>query len=197
MGYAKGLYLEDYRGAKTVYHTGSSWGFGSVLLRFVDAGVAIAIACNNDNSYPRDIALRIADYLLAEELGPRVVTEDDAQESPDEVIPSQPRSLAPALVSEFGGTFYSAELDAIYRLSADGTGLSVRIEQDLPIQAMPVATDRFEFDFLPPGWSSPEMVELQFMRGKDDAITGFELSASTERAIVFEKIQLPSPGELH
>ena len=38
LGRARGLYLGEYRGLRTVHHTGSSWGSRSVLMRFVKSG---------------------------------------------------------------------------------------------------------------------------------------------------------------
>ena len=98
---------------RTVHHTGSSWGFRTVVKRFVEPDLAIAIACNDDNSWPRRLAWQIA-------------------------------------------------------------------EQEQPLVIVPIADDRFEFRM---GW---QMVVLDFDRNRAGVITGFGLSAGSERGIVFE-----------
>ncbi len=69
-GYAQGIRLDEYRALRTVGHSGSSWGFRTRLVRFVEPGLGIAIACNADFANPGKLAQRVADYYLADRLGP-------------------------------------------------------------------------------------------------------------------------------
>ena len=78
-GYAQGLRLDEYRGLRTVGHSGSSWGFRTELVRFLEPGLSIAIACNADFAEPGELAERVADHYLAESLGP-----ESSDEEPDE-----------------------------------------------------------------------------------------------------------------
>jgi CubicO group peptidase (beta-lactamase class C family) len=180
---AKGLFLREYRGLRTVYHTGSSWGFRTVVIRFVEPGLAIAIACNDDNSYPRSQALQVADHYLADQLDPR---SDDGAPSRDDRV-AEPASTAPALSSdqlaEFAGEYFSPELDATYRFAIDSGSLILRIEQEAQLDVVPVASDRFDFSFYPQG----DRVDLVFDRNRAGAVTGFGLSSGSERGIVFER----------
>ena len=184
---AKGLFLSEYRGQRTIHHTGSSWGFRTVVKRFRDAGLGVTIACNDDSAYPRGLAFKIADHYLADILDP--VVDGPATETSDRVTAAveAPPEMTPGQLQEFVGSFYSAELDAMYRLEVAGNDLVVRIEQELPLVMSPVAIDIFEFEFHPKGWSDPEMVSLGFKRIDSGTITGFELSTGSERGIVFEK----------
>lgn len=199
---AKGLFLDEYRGARTIHHTGSSWGFRTVVKRFVDARLAIAIACNDDNAYPRGIAFRIADYLLADELAALPVGEESLSQQETGKNPVPPDAAPLLRLSagqrlEFAGSYYSPELDAIYRFSVSGENVQVSIEQEQAVLLRPVVADRFNFEFQPQGWDSPETVELDFARDKDGRVSGFLLSASAERDIVFERISLPVTGDPH
>lgn len=198
---AKGLFLDEYRGARTIHHTGSSWGFRTVVKRFIDAELAIAIACNDDNAYPRGIAFRIADYLLADELAAPAQEESlDEQELEGSSVPPEPAAPLPLSAGQreaYTGTYFSPELDAIYRFSATDGGMFVRIEQEEATLVQPVAADEFSFEFHPQGWGGPETVNLNFERDKGGQVSGFLLSASAERDIVFERVELPTTGDLH
>ena len=130
-------------------------------------------------------------------MGPSAAADEDAQEPLETATNRTPLPLTRAQSKEYVGTFYSAELDAIYRISASDDGVFVAIEQELPIPVFAAAKDRFEFEFQPAGWSSPEIVELDFRRSEGGEITGFLLSAWTERGIVFDRIELPTAGEVH
>ncbi|MCH9004272.1 MAG: beta-lactamase family protein [Proteobacteria bacterium] len=187
VGYAQGIFLREYRGQRTVGHSGSSWGFRSQLVRFVEAGLSIAIACNSDFARPGDLAQRVADHFLADQLGPNSDDEDSGADEKDAEEASEPPTLTSGQLADFTGTFVSAELDATYRFAVVDGSLVVRIEQELPLEVAPVADDQFEFSFHPQGWSGPESVSLEFDRGHNGAIIGFELSSGSERGIVFEQ----------
>ena len=65
-------------------------------------------------------------------------------------------------------------------------GLVVRIEQELPLEVTPVASDRFEIRFYDQAYWEPPSASLEFDRNRTGAITGFGLSSGSERDIVFE-----------
>ena len=142
--------------------------------------LAIAIACNDDNSWPRGLAWQIADHYLADQLEPRNddVANSSGQQDAEEV--SEPPALTNAQLSEYVGTFFSQELDATYRFAVVDGDLVVRVEQEQPLVIVPIADDRFEFRM---GW---QMVVLDFDRNRAGVIIGFGLSAGSERGIVFE-----------
>jgi hypothetical protein len=186
-GYAQGIRLGEYRGLRTVGHSGSSWGFRTELVRFVEPGLSIAISCNADSTNPGELAQRVADHYLAEPLGPE--SGDEAPSADQEVADaaSEPPVLTSDQLAEFAGAFFAPELDATYRFAVVDGSLVVRIEQEPPIEVAAVADDRFEFSFHPKGWSEPQRVSLEFDRNRAGAISGFGLSAGSERGIVFER----------
>jgi CubicO group peptidase (beta-lactamase class C family) len=192
-GYAQGIELGSYRGLHTVEHSGSSWGFRSELVRFVEPGLSIAIACNSDSARPVELARRVADDFLADQLGPG--NEDEANGADRQLAGETfaPPALTAEQLAAFAGAFYAPELEATYRFTVVDAGLVLRIEQELPLPVAPLADDRFGFEFQPQGWSEPEPVSLQFTRDRGGAVAGFSLSAGSERGIVFEKT---SPGPL-
>jgi hypothetical protein len=181
-----GLFLDEYRGLHTIHHTGGSWGSRSVLIRFVEPGLSIAIACNDGFSYPRGLAWQVADHYLADQLAPKIDGEETSSEQQVADTAHKPPSLTSVQLAEYAGEYFSPELDATYRFAVVDDGLVVRIEQEPPLEVVPVADDRFKISFHPPGWSEPGTISLEFDRNRAGAVTGFDLSLGSERGIVFE-----------
>jgi hypothetical protein len=183
---AQGIRRQEYRGLRTVGHGGSSWGFRAELVRFTEPGLSIAISCNMGDVDPQYLAKQVADYYLADQLGSEI--EDEAVGASQQVAndTSTPPTLSSDQLAEFAGSFFAPELDATYRFAVVDGGLVVHIEQELPLEVVPVADDRFEFSLHPPGWLAPQQVRLEFDRNRAGAVTGFGLSSGTERGIVFE-----------
>jgi CubicO group peptidase (beta-lactamase class C family) len=188
LGRARGLYLGEYRGLRTVYHTGSSWGSRSVLMRFVKPGVAIAIACNDGLADTLALAYRVADHYLAEELAPEADEAGRDEDAPAQEMPAA-RPMTPDRLAEFTGTFFSAELDAIYRFALVDRGLVVRIEQEAPLEVVPIGDDRFRFSFSEQAYSGVVAASLEFHRRPGGAVAGFELGSGAEQGIWFEKLR--------
>jgi CubicO group peptidase (beta-lactamase class C family) len=189
IGYAQGIRLSEYRGLRTVGHGGSSWGFRTELVRFVDPGLSIAISCNAGSAKPENLAQRVADHYLTDQLGPKEGDDDPAAGQQVADAPSEPRILTDDQLAEFAGAFFAPELDATFRFAVVDGGLVVRIEQEPPLEVVLVADDQFEIRFRDPGSDSsePQPVSLEFDRNRTGAVTGFGLSSGSERGIVFER----------
>jgi len=190
---ARGLFLDEYRGLRTVQHTGSSWGFRAVLMRFVEPGLAIAIACNDGLSSPLQLAHRVADHYLAEELAGKAGDEGGDEESGTSVAPSRP-VIPPEQLAAFTGTFFSPELDALYRFAVENDGLVLRLEQEMPLRVLPAADDEFTIRFDEQAYSGVLSARVAFDRDAGGNVTGFRLSSGPERGIVFEKLEVPAVG---
>ena len=155
-------------------------------MRFVESGLSVAIACNSDYSKPGDLAQRVADHYLADELGPESSDEEAGTDQQGADVPAEPPSLSSLELAGFAGGFFSAELDATYRFAVVDGSLMVRIEQEPSLQVTPVDDDKFEIRFYDQGWPGPQTASLAFDRNPSGAVTGFGLSSGTERDIVFE-----------
>ena len=69
--YAFGLFIGTYKGLRRVYHSGSTAGYRSYVVRFPDEGLSIAILCNAGvSSRSGEAAYVIADLFLASHLKP-------------------------------------------------------------------------------------------------------------------------------
>src|SRR6266403_5133863 len=78
LDYAKGLFIQDYRGLHTVSHGGSWGGYRAELLRFPDQHFSVACLCNLGNAGPSGRARQVADIYLGSLMKPR---ENKSQES--------------------------------------------------------------------------------------------------------------------
>ena len=70
MGWAGGL--DDHKGRRTIWHSGSTSGFTASLLRFPDEKLAIIVLCNlGEQGTATHVAKGIADLF-----GPSAVTQN-------------------------------------------------------------------------------------------------------------------------
>ena len=64
LSYARGLNVDTYRDGKRVWHSGAAAGYSSLLARFPDQAVSVAIMCNLDEGAQGAYASRIIDLFL-------------------------------------------------------------------------------------------------------------------------------------
>lgn len=65
LGYARGLFVDTYRGLRRVHHGGAWAGYRAMLMRFPDQGLAIGLTCNVGNAGTDARAVGVADVVLA------------------------------------------------------------------------------------------------------------------------------------
>jgi CubicO group peptidase (beta-lactamase class C family) len=68
LSYAAGLWVDHYRGLRTVSHGGSWAGYRAELLRFPDQHLSVACLCNLATADPSTLAQRVADAHLADRM---------------------------------------------------------------------------------------------------------------------------------
>ena len=180
-GYAQGIVVGDYRGLGTVGHSGSSWGFRTHLLRIGDPALTIAVSCNQDEINATRLAQQVADYYLADQLGPREENDDDGRRERE--MPAEPLPLSAEQLQEYAGEFYSPELDATYRFAVSDSRLDLRIEQEPAVNVVAVSDERLEIRFGEQGLSGPQDASLVFAPDR----ASFRLSSGTERGLLFRR----------
>jgi len=125
--YAFGLTVDEYRGLRTVAHSGSMMGFKAAFLQFPGQRFTVLAACNLGEIEPMGLARRVADVYLAEALAPR----------PEDIAaagggagggPSAEQPFDAAHLERYPGGYYSEELDVSYRIErrADQLWLHLR-----------------------------------------------------------------------
>lgn len=64
IAYASGLFVDTYKGLKTISHGGAFVGYRSEFMRFPEHKLSIILFSNRDDIYPTGICFQIADILL-------------------------------------------------------------------------------------------------------------------------------------
>jgi len=122
--YAKGLFINDYRGLPTVSHGGAWGGYRAELLRFPEQHFSVACLCNVANARPTKRAHEVADIYLASLMKPR----DQKAKEEDEESQAKAQSsveLKPEQMKGFAGDYWSEELGATYRLTSSEAGFVI------------------------------------------------------------------------
>ena len=70
INYGLGLWLGEYRGLKTVEHSGGTFGYRTELLRFPEQNFSVALLCNVSNADAEGLARRVSDLYLVDRLKP-------------------------------------------------------------------------------------------------------------------------------
>ncbi len=188
VGYAQGLRLSEYRGLRTVRHSGGSWGFLTQLVRFVEPGFSIALSCNAGYARPGRIVELVADHYLEGRLSPRVEGGDSKPDA-DATFDAEPEplTLTAMQMAELAGDYFAPELDATYRLAVEEDRVVVRIEQDPQLGLLPIADGGLQFHFGDQGLAGGRSATLRPVRNTAGRVVGLILDSGSERGIVFER----------
>ncbi|HMI51763.1 MAG TPA: serine hydrolase domain-containing protein [Candidatus Saccharimonadales bacterium] len=192
LNYAKGLFMEDYRGLPAVRHGGSWGGYRAELLRFPRQHFSVACLCNVGNANPEDRAERVAEVFLGSLMKPK-----PAGKRETETEPKHKPEIAPAeeQLKAYAGEYFSEELAAVYRLEMKdgklrltvqaGPGHFVRLTSDAKDYLRPTAPDELEL--------AESGVTIHFKRNAGGDPAGFTLDAGRTKGVVFDRVW---PGKL-
>jgi len=103
INYGLGLWLGEYRGLKTVEHSGGTFGYRTELLRFPEQRFSVIVLCNVANADVEGLARRISDLYLETQLKPEA---------------SSTRSGAFPDPAPFAGTYLDPRTHMIYTFTA-------------------------------------------------------------------------------
>jgi hypothetical protein len=111
LDYAKGLFVENFRGLPAVRHGGSWGGYRAELLRFPQQHFSVVCLCNRSDSDPEKRADKIAELFLAPLMNSSERKRDDSED-----IKNRPESALPAAdLQQYPGDYFSSELGVTYR----------------------------------------------------------------------------------
>lgn len=175
--YAFGLNIGEYRGLKTVGHSGSWRGFRSHLMRFPDQKFGVVILCNLDTFNPLRLAEQVANIYLADLLAPTEDPEPNIEAEPIEETKSE--SLTPEQLTEFTGDYYTEELDTTYTIGVRGNQLVAQ-----HIRHDDILLTYADDHFLGEVWFFPE---VRFTRDETGRVIGFKLTGNRVRNLYFER----------
>ena len=114
IGYAGGLRVSEYRGAREVSHSGSTAGYRGFLTRYPDHGLAVSLMCNVAEADSRGLARQVAELYLADAM--------------TEAFPADPpgAEVDPANVAALAGGYRDTRTGQYLELTADGSSLRLR-----------------------------------------------------------------------
>jgi CubicO group peptidase (beta-lactamase class C family) len=175
--YAFALTRSQHRGRTTWGHSGGDAGFRSMVIHFPDERLGVVVLSNAANANPGRLALAVADVYLGETAPLAQGPQPPMQQPSSQQRPQwQP---ATGQLTAFAGDFYSPELATVYTLDVRGDSLFVthaRLGQSL---AMPVA----DADSFRAGGRL-----LRFERDGAGSVTGFRITGSRVRNVMFVKL---------
>ena len=145
LNYARGLFVDKYRGLRRVHHGGAWAGYRAMLMRFPDQGVAIGLTCNVGNANTQQRATAVADVILA-----GAFTEE-AKASPPSLAPST--SAAKVGPAPYLGLYYAEPLQSVVEIAQDSGRMVARF-MGRPWPLSLIDADRFG--------AEDRMIELQF-----------------------------------
>ena len=177
ISYALGLNIGEYRGLKTVGHSGSWRGFRSHLIRFPEQQFGVVILCNLDTFNPLRLAEKVADLYLVDVLAPVEASDPEKAAEPTEETKSKP--LTPEQLTEFEGDYYTEELDTTYSIRVHGNQLVAQ-----HIRHDDILLTYADGHFLGNAWFFPE---IRFTRDDIGHVTGFRLTGGRVRNLHFKK----------
>ena len=179
IAYAFGQSIGEYRGLRTVTHTGSWAGYRSVLQRFPDQRFAVVILANTAEMNPSAIAARISDVYLANRLGPAPAAAPAAQGRGMTIGAAWRRPTA-ADLQAYVGEYRSAEFLTSYALVVEGDRLVARHFR------------AGEYTFEPSGpddrFRSGMFGDVRFIRDPGGAVVTFEATTERVRRVRFERV---------
>jgi CubicO group peptidase (beta-lactamase class C family) len=180
VGYAFGLAVEEYRGAITVSHGGSWGGYRSMLLRLPDHGLAVVILGNASDLNPGELAYRIADLYLADDLGPASEPEPAAPRRGGSSTEAAPWAPSATDLAAYAGEYRSSELFTSYELIVEDGELVARHFRTGTTALRPVAADVFQ---------APWFGRIEFVRGADGQVSAFTATSVRVRGLRFDRVR--------
>jgi CubicO group peptidase (beta-lactamase class C family) len=102
INYGLGLWLGEYRGLKTVEHSGSTFGYRTKLLRFPEQRFSVITLCNVANADVDVLARKIADLYLEAQLKPEASVGSVSFSDPE----------------PFTGTYFDPRTHVVYTFTA-------------------------------------------------------------------------------
>jgi CubicO group peptidase (beta-lactamase class C family) len=179
LSYARGLFLDTYRGVKEVAHSGGAAGYHSWLGRYPEQDISIAVLCNSDAMAATALAHRVADLYVtpstttAAETGPPpTLTGDTLQQATNHT-----------------GLFFTEATGQSLRIALDRNRMRIAGGPGL----VPVATNRYRRWGNALQFMSMDAFELQFLSNDQFVLHSKEGKTTTYRRA---RPYTPSPEDL-
>jgi CubicO group peptidase (beta-lactamase class C family) len=177
LGYARGVFLDKNRGGNVLWHTGSAAAYKTLVSRFPEHGLSVAMMCNSsDSTSPTMFAQRIFDLFVPATAAPS----DD----------TQPVLAASGVPASKAGLFFNERTGEPLDLIVENGKLRVRGGPPL----LSVADDRFRNPRGALRFMSQDEFELHFLSNGQ-----LELKSMEGATTPFRRAEpyAPTPDELN
>ena len=185
--YAFGLVVNEYRGLKSISHSGSFVGYQAHYIQFPNQKFSVVILSNLGSFEPDGIAIKIADVYLADQFT-ESIEKDDVEEDLSPQIKPPIKTLSTDALAEFVGTYYTDELDATAILKMKDDKLSMKLGRH-ESSAEAISIDSFMTTYMNDDAYSLGTRRIDFKRDEKRNVAGFVMQAEDIRHLKFEKIK--------
>jgi CubicO group peptidase (beta-lactamase class C family) len=153
--YARGLFVDEYRGLRRVAHNGGWMAFASDMTRFPDERLSVITLCNIGNVDPTDLSTQVADLYLADRLQPA------APPPAEPKMAAAPQASPGVDLSPYPGLFFNPVTSQVRRIYAKEGKLFYEREPGNESELAPLGQDRFAMV------GAPGSVEVHFSTAPD------------------------------
>lgn len=173
--YAYGLFVDQYRGVPTVFHSGGSGGFSAFLQRFPEQQVTVATLCNEGRITVGKLTRSVADAYLGGQF-PLPAEEDKPEAAVVDMMKriKEAEPLTAKAMSQYVGDYHSDELDATFRVRVENEKLLITADYAPPREPKRFDTDQFMYD---------GVNRVKFIRDSRGRVTGMRFSAERIRSL--------------
>ena len=175
LDYAFGLVHGEYKGLKTIGHSGGYLGFRTHMLRFPDQRFSVIILTNLFSMKPGNLAKKISDIYLAD-----ILADPDFETNEEEVSTSELDEtdfrMDNEQLSKFSGTFFSPELETSYHFNMKKDTLTCQVRYLDSVSLNPTGPFTFKKD---------KWITLEF----ENNYNGFTLNTGRTKNIKFKRIK--------
>jgi CubicO group peptidase (beta-lactamase class C family) len=165
LSYGRGLFLDTNLDNRILWHSGSAAGYKSLLARFPDDDLSIAILCNSGDGTDRIAFARQIRDLYTDSTRPR------------DKSPSLPEPIAAPKLDQRAGLFFNDTKGEVLRLIADEGSLRVAGGPSL----LPVTEDRFRNRSGQLSFRSGDEFELHFRSPNEIDLKSMDGNTTTFR----------------
>jgi CubicO group peptidase (beta-lactamase class C family) len=178
--YAWGLQIGSYHGKPVVEHGGALGGYRAHLMRFPEEHLSVTALCNLGSIIPSRLVRQVADAVIGsrftEPPAPTAAGEADGGGRRTDAAPTvEQRSTAK---SDYGGTFYSNEIDATFTVTLKGDTLMLQRDSDLEAAPLDAGAD---------GAFRLRGMAIRFEHGSDGSVGALIVDAGRVRDIRFAR----------
>lgn len=178
LNYALGVAVGNYKGLRTIDHSGVDAGYRSFMLYFPDQDVGIIVLSNLASCNTVELARRTADILLDLPAEEAKALSPQAPARPYGAVDYEPESPA----SDYTGAYYNPEIQTEYRITERDGLLYLSHKRISDVRLLPTAADRFKGTY----WIFNEMAFTRDRRGR---VTGFTVSNGGVSSMAFTRLE--------